>query len=161
MVTDRLISTITLMLAICLAGCAGKQISTSGQYCQAQKEDGSGAGRKVVLLCDGSRVLASTEAQALLDPSITISFTPNGKVIKGDDITRQSANRVGKSDEDTCLRAFINAAHKFQVNAQKLGGSKVSNFYSYYERKALKNGQFECEVGTFHGRVVMKGDIAH
>ena len=150
----------TLIAAVLLAGCGSKAISTSNQYCHAEKEDTSGAGRKAVLICDGNRVLASSEAQALLLPNISVSFVRGGKVIKAGDITRQSANRVGKSDEDTCVRAFINAAHKFQSNAEKLGGSKVTNFYSYYDRKPMKNGQYACEVGTFHGRVVMKGDVA-
>ena len=75
-------------------------------------------------------------------------------------ITRQAANATGKSDEAACERAFINAAHKFQATAQSRNANRVSNFHSYYNRKILRGGQYDCEVGTFHARVVMRGDIA-
>ena len=65
-----------------------------------------------------------------------------------------------KSDKTACERAFINAAHKFQATAQSRNANRVSNFHSYYNRKILHGGQYDCEVGTFHARVVMRGDIA-
>ena len=75
-------------------------------------------------------------------------------------ITRQAANATGRSDEVACQRAFINAAHKFQETAAKRGATRVSNFHSIYDRKPMHGGQYDCEVGTFHARVVFKGDLA-
>ena len=89
-----------------------------------------------------------------------VSFGGGGRVIQANLSTRQAANASNKSDEAACERAFINAAHKFQETAQARGGSRVSNFHSYYNRQVLRGGQYDCEVGTFHARVVMRGDIA-
>ena len=105
-------------------------------------------------------VLASEEAKSLLNPSVPVSFGGGGRVIQANLSTRQAANASNKSDEAACERAFINAAHKFQETAQARGGSLVSNFHSYYNRQVLRGGQYDCEVGTFHARVVMRGDIA-
>ena len=74
--------------------------------------------------------------------------------------TRQAANRVGHSDEQTCVRAFLNAAKKFQETAAKNGGHRVTHLHSYLNKNALSGGQYECEVGTFHGRVLMRANIA-
>lgn len=105
-------------------------------------------------------VPASDEAKRLLNPSVPVSFGGGGSVVQSNLITRQAANATGKSDEAACERAFINAAHKFQATAQSRNANRVSNFHSYYNRKILHGGQYDCEVGTFHARVVMRGDIA-
>ena len=94
------------------------------------------------------------------NPSVPVSFGGGGSVVQSNLITRQAANATGKSDEAACERAFINAAHKFQATAQSRNANRVSNFHSYYNRKILRGGQYDCEVGTFHARVVMRGDIA-
>ena len=113
---------------------ASKQ--TSGRYCRLLKDDDPGRkGRKVVYRCDGRAVMASEEAKQLLEPGIPVSFAGGG-------------------------RAFINAAHKFQETAAKRGATRVSNFHSIYDRKPMHGGQYDCEVGTFHARVVFKGDLA-
>ncbi|MCF7521112.1 excinuclease [Neisseria sp. ZJ106] len=138
---------------------AGKSSAGVGN-CTLIQGDTAGAGRKVVYRCNGQAVLRSSQAQALLDSNVPISFGASGAALKAGLITRQAANRVGHTDEETCERAFINAAKKFQAVTLQHGGRRVSNFYSYYDRKPLRGGQYECEVGTFHGRVVMKGDIA-
>ena len=91
---------------------------------------------------------------------VPVSFGGSGSVVQSNLITRQAANATGKSDEAVCKRAFINAAHKFQATAQSRNTNRVSNFHSYYNRKILRGGQYDCEVGTFHARVVMRGDIA-
>lgn len=138
---------------------ASKQ--TSGKYCRLLKDDDpSRKGRKVVHRCDGRAVMASEEAKQLLKPDIPVSFAGGGRVIESGLTTRQAANATGRSDEVACQRAFINAAHKFQETAAKRGATRVSNFHSIYDRKPMHGGQYDCEVGTFHARVVFKGDLA-
>lgn len=134
---------------------------TTGRVCRLlQDDDPNRSGRKVVYRCSGRAVLASEEAESLLNPNVPVSFGGGGHVIQANLSTRQAANASNKSDEAACERAFINAAHKFQQTAQARGGSRVSNFHSYYNRQVLRGGQYDCEVGTFHARVVMRGNIA-
>ena len=139
----------------------GGNTKTTGRVCQLLQDDNPNrGGRKVVYRCNGRAVLASDEAKRLLNPSVPVSFGGSGSVVQSNLITRQAANATGKSDEVACERAFINAAHKFQATAQSRNANRVSNFHSYYNRKILHGGQYDCEVGTFHARVVMRGDIA-
>ena len=139
----------------------GGNTKTTGHVCQLLQDDNPNrGGRKVVYRCNGRAVLASDEAKRLLNPSVPVSFGGGGSVVQSNLITRQAANATGKSDEAACERAFINAAHKFQATAQSRNANRVSNFHSYYNRKILRGGQYDCEVGTFHARVVMRGDIA-
>ncbi|EFE50233.1 hypothetical protein NEIELOOT_00912 [Neisseria elongata subsp. glycolytica ATCC 29315] len=139
----------------------GGNTKTTGRVCQLLQDDNPNrGGRKVVYRCNGRAVLASDEAKRLLNPSVPVSFGGSGSVVQSNLITRQAANATGKSDEAACERAFINAAHKFQATAQSRNANRVSNFHSYYNRKILRGGQYDCEVGTFHARVVMRGDIA-
>ena len=134
---------------------------TTGRVCRLlQDDDPNRGGRKVVYRCNGRAVLASEEAKSALNSSVPVSFGGGGHTVRANLITRQAANAANKSDEAACERAFINAAHKFQETAQARGGSRVSNFHSYYNRQVLRGGQYDCEVGTFHARVVMRGDIA-
>lgn len=139
---------------------SGSSNATSKGICQQVRGDTSSGGRNVLYRCNGNAVLNSAEAQAILGRGAKISFANGGSVIKADLTTRQAANRVGNSDEATCERAFINAAKKFQETAAGLGGSRVTGFQSYLNKNVLSGGQYECEVGTFHGRVVMRGDVA-
>ena len=139
----------------------GGNTKTTGHMCQLLQDDNPNrGGRKVVYRCNGRAVPASDEAKRLLNPSVPVSFGGGGRVVQSNLITRQAANATGKSDEAVCKRAFINAAHKFQATAQSRNANRVSNFHSYYNRKILHGGQYDCEVGTFHARVVMRGDIA-
>ena len=139
----------------------GGNTKTTGRVRQLLQDDNPNrGGRKVVYRCNGRAVLASDEAKRLLNPSVPVSFGGSGSVVQSNLITRQAANATGKSDETACERAFINAAHKFQATAQSRNANRVSNFHSYYNRKILRGGQYDCEVGTFHARVVMRGDIA-
>lgn len=140
-------------------GASAASASSKG-ICQQVRGDTSGGGRNVLYLCNGRAVLNSAEAQSLLSGGAKIHFDSVGGVIKADLLTRQSARRMGKSDEEACERAFINAAKKFQETTAKMGGSRVGHFQSYHDKKALSGGQYHCEVGTFHGRVVMRGDVA-
>lgn len=155
------------VLAACQSSGGGAASSQSANsktaskgVCQQVRGDTSSGGRNVLYRCNGNTVLHSAEAQSILRGGAQVSFAGGGNVIKSNLITRQSANRVGNSDEETCERAFINAAKKFQDTAAKNGGSRVTGFHSYLDKKALSGGQYECEVGTFHGRVVMRGNIA-
>ena len=122
--------------------------------------DSSSGGRNVLYRCSGSAVLNSAEAQSILGSGARVSFANEGSVIKANLTTRQAANRVGHSDEQTCVRAFLNAAKKFQETAAKNGGHRVTHLHSYLNKNALSGGQYECEVGTFHGRVLMRANIA-
>ncbi|MBH5328232.1 hypothetical protein H9Q10_00905 [Eikenella sp. S3360] len=134
---------------------------TTGRVCRLLRDDDPNrGGRRVVYRCNGRAVLASDEAKRLLNPSVPVSFGAGGRTVRANLTTRQAANASNKSDEAACERAFINAAHKFQETAQSRGANRVSNFHSYYNRQILRGGQYDCEVGTFHARVVMRGDIA-
>lgn len=161
-----LVATLALALTACQSTSSGSSSGSTASsgaskgICQQVRGDSSGAGRNVLYRCNGQAVLNSAEAKSLLDSNIPVHFGASGSVIKSGLITRQAANRVGNSDEATCERAYINAAKKFQETTAKMGGSRVSNFQSYYDKKTLSGGQYECEVGTFHGRVVIKGDVA-
>lgn len=128
--------------------------------CRVTREDAPGGGRNVLLRCDGRRVLNTDEAKRLLMSDVPVSFGRSGGVIASGLTTRQAANAANKSDEAACERAFINAVRKFQETARSRGGNRVSNFHSYFDRQPLSGGQYVCQVGTFHARVVMRGDIA-
>ena len=139
----------------------GGNTKTTGRVCRLlQDDDPNRGGRKVVYRCNGRAVLASEEAKSLLNPSVPVSFGGSGRVIQANLSTRQAANASNQSDEAACERAFINAAHKFQETAQARGANRVTNFHSYYNRQVLRGGQYDCEVGTFHARVVIRGNIA-
>lgn len=71
----------------------------------------------------------------------------------------QAANGVGKSDSEACERALINAARKFQQAAGKLGGRGVTGFHSYFDKQPLQGGQYDCQAGSFHVRVVMRANV--
>lgn len=128
--------------------------------CRQVRGDDAGRGRNVLLRCDGRRLLATEEARRLMHPDVTVSFGRSGRVIAAGLTSRQSANASDRSDEAACERAFINAVRKFQETARSRGGSRVSNFHSYFDRQPLSGGQYVCQVGTWHARVVMRGDIA-
>ncbi|MCP2041267.1 hypothetical protein L1281_001865 [Neisseria sp. HSC-16F19] len=134
--------------------------TSGGSACRLLRDNNPGKGRNMIYRCDGRAVLASSEARAALDSSTPVSFGGGGSVIARGLITRQAANATGRSDEIACERAFVNAAKKFQETARKRGGSRVVNFHSYFDRKPLHGGQYDCQAGSFHARVVMKGDIA-
>ena len=136
-----------------------RSAAASSSTCRMTKSDAPGAGRKVVYRCDGRAVLASAEAKSVLNGGADIHFGSAGAAVKSGLITRQAARRFGTSDEAACERAYLNAAKKFQEVARAHGGTKVANFQSYLDKKAISGGQYECEVGTFHGRVVIRADV--
>lgn len=162
MKTSLILSSLIALAALsaCQSTSSSSSSAASKGICQQVRGDSSSGGRNVLYRCNGNAVLNSAEAQAILGRGAKISFANGGSVIKADLTTRQAANRVGNSDEATCERAFINAAKKFQETAAGLGGSRVTGFQSYLNKNVLSGGQYECEVGTFHGRVVMRGDVA-
>lgn len=128
--------------------------------CREVRGDTAGRGRNVLLRCDGRRLMATEEARRLIHPDVSVHFGRSGRVIAAGLTTRQSANASNRSDEAACERAFINAVRKFQETARSRGGSRVSNFHSYFDRQPMSGGQYMCQVGTWHARVVMRGDIA-
>ncbi len=154
-------TTVALTLGACgtASGTKTGDIGSKG-ICKMTQTDSAGAGRKVVYRCDGNAVLNAPETQALLLSDVKVSFSDGGSVIKSNVPTRQAANRVGHTDEETCIRAFVNAAKRFQEAAKKQGGTRVTGLHSYYDRKPQSGGIFDCEVGTFHGRVVMRANLA-
>lgn len=133
--------------------------SAEPEACRVVRPDDDRGGRNVLLRCDGRQVMASRQMQEHMDPAVRVRFDKGGKVIKANLQTRQAANATGRSDDVACQRAFVNAVVKFQETAKKMGGSGVSNFHSYLDRNVLKNGEYECEAGTFHARVLMRGDV--
>lgn len=141
---------------------ASETASKSNGSCKVIRGDTSGGGKNIIYRCSNAQaVLNAATAQGILKSSIPVSFGSGGTpVTKGQGlVTRQAANGVGKSDSDTCERALINAASKFQDTAAKLGGSRVTGFHSYFDRKPLHGGQYDCQAGTFHARVVMRADV--
>ena len=148
--------------ALLLSACGGKDSVNPADMptaCTVTAPDDAGGGRNVKLRCNGQQVLNSAEMQKYIDPSVRVSFGKGGDVIKADLQTRQAANATGRNDDVACQRAFINAVVKFQQTAKKLGGSGVANFHSYLDRNVLSNGQYDCEAGTWHARVLMRGDV--
>lgn len=134
--------------------------ASGGSACRLLRDNKPNKGRNMMYRCDGRAVLASSEARAALDPSISISFGGGGQALARGLISRQAANATGRADEVACERAFVNAAKRFQDTARSRGGSRVVNFHSYFDRQPLRNGQYDCQAGSFHARVVMRGDIA-
>ncbi|RRD90057.1 excinuclease [Conchiformibius steedae] len=158
------------LAAISLSACQSNGAASSNHdaaaseshnnICRQTRGDTASGGRNVLYRCNGQAVLASAEVKSILSDGATISFGGGGSVIRHNMITRQAARRFGKSDEAACERAYINAAKKFQETAAKHGGKRVTNFQSYLNKRTLGGGQYECEVGTFHARVVIQADIA-
>lgn len=154
-----------LSAIVLLAACGGNNTAgdnaalDNGAHCRVIQPDDAKGGRNVILRCSGRAVMASAEMQKYIDPSVRINFGKGGKVIKADIETRQAANATGRSDAVACQRAFINAVVKFQKTAKKMGGTGVSHFRSYLDRNTLSDGEYDCQVGTFHARVLMKGSV--
>lgn len=136
-------------------------VSRSNGVCHVVRGDTAARGRNVLYRCNGHAVLNSAQARAVLDAGIPVSFGSSGHAVRRNLISRQAGSAAGsKSDETACERAFINAAKRFQDAARKHGANRVSNFHSYFDRKVLRGGTYECEAGSFHARVVMRGDVA-
>ncbi len=134
------------------------QQSSYSSACRLLRGDVAGGGRKVVYRCNGSQLLNSAEAREVLD-GMPVSFGSGQGNAKGYRTTRQAARRFGTSDEKSCERAFVNALAKFKHTAQAQGHTRITDMHSYYDRRPQSGGTFDCEVGTFHGRVVFRAKL--
>ena len=126
--------------------------------CQLIQGDAPGAGRKVVYRCNGNQILNSSVARSILG-GMPVSFGRGQGNASGYRTTRQAANRVSLGDEGACERAFVNALAKFKATAQKGGHRNISDLHSFYNRIPQSGGIYDCEVGTFHGRVVFRARL--
>ena len=106
-------------------------------------------------LCSANAALNSAEAKEVLDPKIRVSY---GNVSGETLVSRQTANATGKTVEETCQRAFLNTVKRFQSTAQRKGSNSV-RVISYFDKNTVGNGQYECHIGTWNSRVVLKGNI--
>lgn len=113
-------------------------------------------GNNVKFLCSASAALNSAVAKEALDSSFRVSY---GSLGGGKAYTSgQNANAAGKSAEDTCQRAFINAVKRFESTATRVGGKNI-RLVSYYDKKERGGNEFECHIGTWHSRVWLRGTI--
>ena len=103
----------------------------------------------------------SSDAQAKLNAGVKFSFGGHGE-LKGNTYTSiQRTNKVGKSDEVACSRAFLSAMIRLQQRAQSLGVNSVTNIVSYHQKNTYSStDNFECHVGAIMAAVTLKGDIA-
>lgn len=159
--------------ALALSACAGSgtapQPASAGEkQTKAEKAAAGsncrsiGEGRKInnkgkndAYMCSASAALNSAEAREVLDSGISVSYgNPGGKTL----VSRQVANAVGKTPEETCQRAFLNTVKRFQSTAAREGKKSV-RVTSYFDRKTVGGNQYECHIGTWNSRVVLKGSI--
>ncbi|MEE3711439.1 MULTISPECIES: hypothetical protein [Campylobacter] len=75
--------------------------------------------------------------------------------------TNKKANKVGKSAEESCTRAFHSALIQFFQRAKQEGGTKVVNLTGWFKKIPYDSKtNFQCGVGTLMTGVTLKGDIA-
>jgi hypothetical protein len=138
------------------AGSAAKPAaSASAGNCRSIPTPAPTKGRNDAYLCSASAALNSAEAKEVLDPAIRVSY---GNVGANTLTSRQVANAVGKTPEETCQRAFLNTVKRFQTTAAQRG-SKSVRVISYFDKKTVGGGQYECHIGTWNSRVVLKGNL--
>ena len=112
-------------------------------------------GKNDAYLCSASAALNSAEAKEVLNPNIRVSY---GNVSGNTLVSRQIANAVGKTADETCQRAFLNTVKRFQSTAERKGSNTV-RVISYFDKKTVDNGEYECHIGTWNSRVVLKGTV--
>ncbi|HFC6718176.1 TPA: excinuclease [Neisseria meningitidis] len=145
------------MLAVCQSGSAPKNAHTAspgtpaGESCKVIRGDTAGSGKNIIYrCCNGQAAINAAIADGVLESGIPVSFGGGGVPV---------ANGIGKSDSEAYERALINAARKFQQTAGKLGGRGVTGFHSYFDKQPLQGGQYDCQAGSFHVRVVMRANV--
>lgn len=174
----KLPSLLALGAALALSACAnngtsshsaGGQESAAEQPAQSSaRTDGNGAcrsigeGRKINgkgkndgYMCSAKAALNSAEAKELLNPAVKVSY---GSVGKNTAVSRQVANAVGKSVEETCQRAFLNTVKRFQSTAANKQAKSV-RLVSYFDKQTKGGSEYECHIGTWNSRVVLKGSF--
>lgn len=157
-----------LALAACSSSGTSQQTSAEPKQTKAEKAAvGSncrsiGEGRKINnkgkndgYMCSASAALNSAEAKEVLDANISVSYgNPGGKTL----VSRQVANAVGKTPEETCQRAFLNTVKRFQSTAAR-EGKRAVRVTSYFDKKTIVGSEYECHIGTWNSRVVLKGSL--
>ncbi|WP_416192513.1 hypothetical protein [Neisseria sp. CCUG12390] len=157
---------------LALTACANQnnRASSSDYSSQAQTASTSastacrsiGEGRKINnkgqndgYMCKASVALNSAEAKEVLSPNIRVSYgSTSGKT----NVSRQIANAVGKSPDETCQRAFLSAVKRFQSTAERYKKGSV-RLVSYFDKKTIGGSEYECHIGTWNSRVVLKGSF--
>lgn len=126
-----------------------------GSMCRSINTGKNTKGKNDAYLCSASAALNSAEAKEVLNPNIRVSY---GNVSGNTLISRQIANAVGKTADETCQRAFLNTVKRFQSTAERKGSNAV-RVISYFDKKTVGNGEYECHIGTWNSRVVLKGTV--
>ncbi|OSI13523.1 hypothetical protein BWD07_00680 [Neisseria canis] len=112
-------------------------------------------GKNDAYMCSASAALNSQEAKEVLDSSIKVSYgSTGGKTM----VSRQVANAVGKTPDQTCQRAFLSAVKRFQSTAAKKNAKSV-RLVSYFDKQTKGGSEYECHIGTWNSRVVLKGSV--
>ncbi len=126
-----------------------------GSMCRSINTGKNTKGKNDAYLCSASAALNSAEAKEVLNPNIRVSY---GNVSGNTLVSRQIANAVGKTADETCQRAFLNTVKRFQSTAERKGSNAV-RVMSYFDKKTVGNGEYECHIGTWNSRVVLKGTV--
>lgn len=106
-------------------------------------------------MCKADAALNSAEAKEVLSPDIRVSYGSTAGQTK---VSRQVANAVGKSPDETCQRAFLSTVKRFQSTAQRENKNAV-RLVSYFDKKTVGGNEYECHIGTWNSRVVLKGSF--
>lgn len=115
----------------------------------------NGKGKNDVYMCKASVALNSDEAKSVLNPNIKVSYGSTGNTTL---VSRQIANMVGKSPEESCQRAFLSTVKRFQSTAVQRKAKSV-RLVSYFDKKTVGGNEYECHVATWNSRVVLKGSL--
>ncbi|HZB91381.1 MAG TPA: excinuclease ABC subunit A, partial [Stellaceae bacterium] len=78
----------------------------------------------------------------------------------GDYVANRKSNSFGRSDQDACRRAMLDALLALHNRAKELGGNAVINIVSYYwKRPASSESDYECHAGGIVAGVALKGTV--
>ncbi|QCD45711.1 excinuclease ABC subunit A [Campylobacter mucosalis] len=124
-----------------------------------------------VVRSDGSNAIARYSIADALNSQLAKEKLPSdvkfvfgasqGKVVKKGLVSNKKTNGVGKSNEESCQRAFILALVSFADSAKQEGANKVVNLVSYFKKQEFKSTtEYECAIGNLMSGVALKGDIA-
>ena len=126
-----------------------------GSMCRSINTGKNTKGKNDAYLCSANAALNSAEAKEVLNPNIRVSYdNVSGNTL----VSRQIANAVGKTADETCQRAFLNTVKRFQSTAERKGSNTV-RVISYFDKKTVGNDEYECHIGTWNSRVVLKGTV--
>ena len=134
---------------------ASVEPQAEGSMCRSINTGKNTKGKNDAYLCSANAALNSAEAKEVLNPNIRVSY---GNVSGNTLVSRQIANAVGKTADETCQRAFLNTVKRFQSTAERKGSNAV-RVISYFDKKTVGNGEYECHIGTWNSRVVLKGTV--